>query len=113
MQENKLKWALLSLFLSSLRRSVPEDYRSTYLVSTQSLEYLKEVRPRLSLHIDTSTFTDHADVITAHGHVQQAPRLYLSRRRELQNSLGSRIIRSDRNFSERGYDTDRRTETSG
>lgn len=44
MQENKLKWALLSLFLSSLRRSVPEDYRSTYLVSTQSLEYLKEVR---------------------------------------------------------------------
>lgn len=42
MQENKLKWALLSLFLSSLRRSVPEEYRSTYLVSTQSLEYLKE-----------------------------------------------------------------------
>lgn len=45
MQENKLKWALLSLFLSSLRRSMPEEYRSTYLVSTQSLEYLKEVRP--------------------------------------------------------------------
>lgn len=55
MQENKLKWALLSLFLSSLRRSVPEEYRSTYLVSTQSLEYLKEVSSVVTFSILATT----------------------------------------------------------
>lgn len=43
-QENTLKWLLVGLFVSSLRRSVPPEYRRTYLVSTENLEYLREVR---------------------------------------------------------------------
>lgn len=43
-QENKLKWILVGIFISSLRRSIPEDLRANYLVSTQNLEYIREVR---------------------------------------------------------------------
>ena len=44
-QENTLKWMLVGIFasLGSLKKSIPEDMKATYLVSTQSLEYLREV----------------------------------------------------------------------
>lgn len=41
-QENPLRSFLVSLFISSLRGSVPEKYHRTYLLSDQSLEYLRE-----------------------------------------------------------------------
>lgn len=43
-QENKLKWILVGIFISTLRRSIPEEFRKTYVVSTENLEYLREVR---------------------------------------------------------------------
>ncbi|BGP00416.1 Mitochondrial ATPase complex subunit atp10 [Rhodotorula toruloides] len=42
LQENPLKSFLVSMFLSSLRKQVPEEYHQTYLLSHQSLEYLRD-----------------------------------------------------------------------
>ncbi|BGP15963.1 hypothetical protein JCM10213_004778 [Rhodosporidiobolus nylandii] len=41
LQENPLKSFLVSMFISSLRKTVPKEYHSTYLLSHQSLEYLR------------------------------------------------------------------------
>ncbi|BGP55308.1 Mitochondrial ATPase complex subunit atp10 [Rhodotorula sphaerocarpa] len=41
LQENPLKGFLVSMFLSSLRRTVPASQQPTYLLSHQSLEYLR------------------------------------------------------------------------
>ncbi|GAA6002115.1 Atp10p [Rhodotorula paludigena] len=42
LQENPLKSFLVSMFVSSLRKTVPAEYHATYLLSHQSLEYLRE-----------------------------------------------------------------------
>ncbi|PPQ86619.1 hypothetical protein CVT25_006803 [Psilocybe cyanescens] len=42
LQENLLKSFLVKLFSSSLRSSVPEHLQSTYLVSGQNMEYLRD-----------------------------------------------------------------------
>lgn len=44
-QENVLKWMLVGIFTSanSLKKYIPPELHSTYLISTQSLEYLREV----------------------------------------------------------------------
>lgn len=41
LQENLLKSFLVSLFLSSLRNTVPPEFHSTYLLSSQNMEYLR------------------------------------------------------------------------
>ena len=41
LQENPLKSFLVNLFLSSLRSQIPLAYQPTYLLSSQSLEYLR------------------------------------------------------------------------
>lgn len=41
-QENPLKSWLVSLFINNLRRSVPQRQHARYLLSNQSLEYLRE-----------------------------------------------------------------------
>jgi len=41
-QENPLKNFLVSMFISSLRRSVPPPYHPSYLLTMQNLEYLRE-----------------------------------------------------------------------
>lgn len=46
LQENPLKSFLLSLFLSNLRRSVPQDQQDNYLFVTQNFELIREVRCR-------------------------------------------------------------------
>ncbi|GAA6064624.1 hypothetical protein JCM10212_006069 [Sporobolomyces blumeae] len=42
LQENPLKSFLVSMFVASLRKTVPVEYHPTYLLSHQSLEYLRE-----------------------------------------------------------------------
>ncbi|GAA5881974.1 hypothetical protein JCM16303_003491 [Sporobolomyces ruberrimus] len=42
LQENPLKSFLVSMFISSLRKTVPVEQHPTYLLSHQSLEYLRE-----------------------------------------------------------------------
>ncbi|GAA6024054.1 hypothetical protein JCM11491_001615 [Sporobolomyces phaffii] len=42
LQENPLKSFLVSMFVSSLRKTVPVEHHPTYLLSHQSLEYLRE-----------------------------------------------------------------------
>ena len=42
LQENTLKAYLLSLFLSSLRAQVPTDLQSTYLLSQQNMDMVRE-----------------------------------------------------------------------
>ncbi|KAL7007872.1 Mitochondrial ATPase complex subunit atp10 [Cystobasidiomycetes sp. EMM_F5] len=49
-QENRLKWILVGIFISSLRRSVPPQHRDTYFVSTQNLEYLREPMGMMNKH---------------------------------------------------------------
>lgn len=44
LQENPLKSFLLSLFLSNLRRSVPQDQQDNYLFVTQNFELIRDVR---------------------------------------------------------------------
>lgn len=43
-QENSLKWILVGIFVSGLKRSVPAEHKNNYLLSTENLEYLREVR---------------------------------------------------------------------
>ncbi|GAA5903687.1 hypothetical protein JCM5296_002119 [Sporobolomyces johnsonii] len=42
LQENSLKAFLVSMFISKLRKTVPVEQQPTYLLSHQSLEYLRE-----------------------------------------------------------------------
>jgi ATPase complex subunit ATP10 len=42
LQENLLKSFLVSLFSYSLRSNIPKRLHSTYLVSSQNMEYMKE-----------------------------------------------------------------------
>lgn len=42
LQENMLKSMLVSLFRASIRRAVPPALHPTYLVSSQSMEYLRD-----------------------------------------------------------------------
>lgn len=44
LQENPLKSFLLSLFLSNLRRTIPQAQHDNYLFVTQNFELLREVR---------------------------------------------------------------------
>ncbi|KDQ13412.1 hypothetical protein BOTBODRAFT_33717 [Botryobasidium botryosum FD-172 SS1] len=50
-QENPLKSFLVSLFLASLRQAVPAHFHSSYLVSGQNLEYLREPLGMENKHI--------------------------------------------------------------
>jgi len=51
LQENPLKSILVSLFLKSLRRTVPENLQPTYLVSNQNMEYVRESLGMVNKHI--------------------------------------------------------------
>ncbi|KDE07517.1 hypothetical protein MVLG_02189 [Microbotryum lychnidis-dioicae p1A1 Lamole] len=50
-QENPLKSFLVTMFLSSLRRQIPVQYQPTYLLSHQSLEYLREPLGMTNKHV--------------------------------------------------------------
>jgi ATPase complex subunit ATP10 len=51
LQENPLKSFLVTMFLSSLRKTVPLAQQPTYLLSHQSLEYLRESMGMLNKHV--------------------------------------------------------------
>ena len=47
LQENKLKAYLLSLFVSSLRSQIPKELQSTYLLTQQNMDLVREA---IALH---------------------------------------------------------------
>lgn len=51
LQENPLKSFLVSMFLSSLRKTIPVKQQPTYLLSHQSLEYLREPMGMMNKHV--------------------------------------------------------------
>ncbi|KAG2050033.1 hypothetical protein BDR06DRAFT_960726 [Suillus hirtellus] len=51
LQENLLKSFLVSLFLSSIAKSVPQELHSTYLVSSQNMEFVREHLGMVNKHI--------------------------------------------------------------
>ncbi|KAG0695922.1 ATPase assembly factor ATP10 [Suillus ampliporus] len=51
LQENLLKSFLVSLFLSSIAKSVPPELHSTYLVSSQNMEFLREQLGMVNKHV--------------------------------------------------------------
>ena len=51
LQENPLKSFLVSMFVSSLRKQVPVEQHPTYLLSHQSLEYLREPMGMTNKHV--------------------------------------------------------------
>jgi ATPase complex subunit ATP10 len=51
LQENPLKSFLVSMFFSSLRKTVPSEFHSTYMVSGQNMEYLREPLGMENKHI--------------------------------------------------------------
>ncbi|BGP39825.1 Mitochondrial ATPase complex subunit atp10 [Rhodotorula kratochvilovae] len=51
LQENPLKSFLVSMFISSLRKQVPPEHHATYLLSHQSLEYLREPMGMTNKHV--------------------------------------------------------------
>lgn len=51
LQENLLKSWLVSLFLTSIARSVPPNLHSTYLVSNQDMEYVREPLGMVNKHV--------------------------------------------------------------
>jgi mitochondrial ATPase complex subunit ATP10 len=51
LQENPLKSFLVSLFFSSLRKTVPLNLQPTYMVSSQNMEYLREPLGMENKHI--------------------------------------------------------------
>ncbi|GAA6027328.1 hypothetical protein JCM8097_002597 [Rhodosporidiobolus ruineniae] len=51
LQENPLKSFLVSMFVSSLRKTVPAEYHASYLLSHQSLEYLREPMGMSNKHV--------------------------------------------------------------
>ncbi len=42
LQENVLKSFLVNIFLNSLRKVIPKELQSTYLVSSQNMEYVRD-----------------------------------------------------------------------
>ncbi|SCV71122.1 BQ2448_2710 [Microbotryum intermedium] len=50
-QENPLKSFLVTMFLSSLRRQIPAQHQATYLLSHQSLEYVREPLGMTNKHV--------------------------------------------------------------
>ncbi|KAH9939465.1 ATP10 protein-domain-containing protein [Amylocystis lapponica] len=51
LQENLLKSLLVSLFTSSIRKTVPEELWKTYLVSSQNMEYLRDPLGMTNRHV--------------------------------------------------------------
>jgi len=51
LQENRLKSILVSMLLSRLKSNVPEKYHSTYMLSHQNMEYIREDMGLLNRHI--------------------------------------------------------------
>lgn len=51
LQENLLKSLLVSMFLSSLRQTIPPELQPTYLVSSQNMEYLRDNLGMVNKHI--------------------------------------------------------------
>jgi ATPase complex subunit ATP10 len=51
LQENLLKSLLVSMFLSSLRQTIPLGLQPTYLVSSQNMEYVRENLGMVNKHI--------------------------------------------------------------
>ncbi|KAG1748270.1 ATPase assembly factor ATP10 [Suillus paluster] len=51
LQENLLKSFLVSLFLSSIAKSVPPELHPTYLVSSQNMEFLREQLGMVNKHV--------------------------------------------------------------
>lgn len=51
LQENLLKSFLVSLFLSSIAKSVPPELHSTYLVSSQNMEFVREHLGMVNKHV--------------------------------------------------------------
>ncbi|KAI6148539.1 ATPase assembly factor ATP10 [Pisolithus tinctorius] len=51
LQENLLKSWLVSLFLTSIARSVPRELHPTYLVSSQNVEYVREPLGMTNKHV--------------------------------------------------------------
>jgi ATPase complex subunit ATP10 len=51
LQENLLKSLLVSMFLSSLRQTIPVELQPTYLVSSQNMEYVRDSLGMVNKHI--------------------------------------------------------------
>ncbi|EGN92870.1 hypothetical protein SERLA73DRAFT_116717 [Serpula lacrymans var. lacrymans S7.3] len=51
LQENLLKSFLVSLFLSSIAKSIPPELHATYLVSGQNMEYVREQLGMVNKHV--------------------------------------------------------------
>jgi len=51
LQENLLKSLLVSIFLSSLRQTIPTELQPTYLVSSQNMEYVRDHLGMVNKHI--------------------------------------------------------------
>jgi len=51
LQENLLKSFVVSLFLSSIAKSVPPELHPTYLVSSQNMEFLREHLGMVNKHV--------------------------------------------------------------
>jgi len=51
LQENLLKSFLVSLFLSSIAKSVPQELHPTYLVSSQNMEFLRDALGMVNKHV--------------------------------------------------------------
>ncbi|EIN08441.1 hypothetical protein PUNSTDRAFT_87856 [Punctularia strigosozonata HHB-11173 SS5] len=51
LQENLLKSLLVSLFLSSIRKTVPAHLHAGYMVSSQNMEYLRDEMGMVNKHI--------------------------------------------------------------
>jgi ATPase complex subunit ATP10 len=51
LQENLLKSLLVSMFLSSLRQTIPAELQPTYLVSSQNMEYVRDNLGMVNKHI--------------------------------------------------------------
>ncbi|KAM0750509.1 hypothetical protein T439DRAFT_254080 [Meredithblackwellia eburnea MCA 4105] len=51
LQENPLKGFLVTMFLSSLRKRIPNEQQASYILSHQSLEYLREPMGMTNKHV--------------------------------------------------------------
>ncbi|QRV76063.1 F1F0 ATP synthase assembly protein ATP10 [Ceratobasidium sp. AG-Ba] len=58
LQENILKSFLVSLFLSGLRKQVPEEFQPTYILSHQNMEYLRVPLGMENKHIGYTYLVD-------------------------------------------------------
>lgn len=67
LQENPLKSFLVNMFLSSLRKTIPAEYQATYLLSHQSLEYLREPLGMPNKHVGYVFLVDEEQKIRFSG----------------------------------------------